>query len=161
MSFDELGTFVGELSTDVLIPFVQGNVFRPKYPSGIKAQYRLNPFRTGQCLSTQDFITKPNPSIVLIPFVQGNVFRRTSRRKQRNGSLRLNPFRTGQCLSTFNEWYVLLGNKVLIPFVQGNVFRLSKEKAYQQWDECLNPFRTGQCLSTQSKVINILVRLTS
>ena len=59
----------------------------------------LNPFRTGQCLSTYFHTEFGLPEGVLIPFVQGSVFRHDWRV---SSILRtsLNPFRTGQCLST-------------------------------------------------------------
>ncbi|VGM96894.1 Uncharacterised protein [uncultured Avibacterium sp.] len=39
----------------VLIPFVQGNVFRREVRTQARLEYvGLNPFRTGQCLSTAD-----------------------------------------------------------------------------------------------------------
>ena len=59
----------------------------------------LNPFRTGQCLSTRCGLRIYIVQSVLIPFVQGNVFRRKEIIMKRAG-LSLNPFRTGQCLST-------------------------------------------------------------
>ena len=63
----------------------------------------LNPFRTGQCLSTERVMFDE-------PLVG------------------LNPFRTGQCLSTRMRMTNEEICDVLIPFVQGNVFRLWKAK---------------------------------
>ena len=62
----------------------------------------LNPFRSGQCLST--FIINKGILIpfVSIPFDQGNVFRR-ERWKYNLAEVSLNPFRSGQCLSTINR----------------------------------------------------------
>ena len=59
----------------VLIPFVQGNVFRHSKSEYKKADLSLNPFRTGQCLSTRLWLVLRLLPYVLIPFVQGNVFR--------------------------------------------------------------------------------------
>ena len=61
----------------VSIPLEQGNVFRHKICAVKLGDYaRLNPFGTGQCLSTS--VTNTNQS----------------------ADLSLNPFGTGQCLST-------------------------------------------------------------
>ena len=84
----------------------------------------LNPFGTGQCLSTEVPDWTVPSSIVSIPLEQGSVFRRTT------------------CIASGRVW------AVSIPLEQGSVFRLR-----QRW-ECscrrnrLNPFGTGQCLST-------------
>ena len=109
----------------VLIPFVQGSVFRRSSCSYQRRIYCLNPFRTGQCLSTK--------TDVFIPFQTGS----------------LNPFRTGQCLSTFKGIVGAVELLVLIPFVQGSVFRL-KSLFVTLNLLSLNPFRTGQCLSTSN-----------
>ena len=43
------------MSNKVLIPFVQGNVFRHDINKFFRGKnYGLNPFRTGQCLSTAE-----------------------------------------------------------------------------------------------------------
>ena len=64
-------------SSVVSIPLEQGNVFRPTLRDKVVALgLSLNPFGTGQCLSTQNAST--------------NNFSKES----------LNPFGTGQCLST-------------------------------------------------------------
>ena len=121
---------------------------------------RLNPFGTGQCLST----TKSS-SIQC---------RRTC----------LNPFGTGQCLSTVRMQCMLrklessqsLWNramsfdqmlvssresmKVSIPLEQGNVFRHTSLKI-RQGNVSLNPFGTGQCLSTINRIRNLFYRLVS
>ena len=65
----------------------------------IKLFARLNPFRAGQCLSTQ----------------------KTVQLSERHRSL--NPFRAGQCLSTRGKASTNGGTLVSIPFEQGNVFR--------------------------------------
>ena len=62
----------------------------------------LNPFRTGQCLSTYALSIDVDRLYVLIPFVQGSVFRQAWDNR----------------VKAFAE--------VLIPFVQGSVFRLLK-----------------------------------
>ena len=64
------------------------------------AIYSLNPFRTGRCLSTDEFLA-------------------TIKERQR-----LNPFRTGRCLSTALKNLIIIGGSVSIPFEQGDVFRL-------------------------------------
>ena len=64
------------------------------------SQYlRLNPFRAGQCLSTQVQFVHKDMHKVSIPFEQGNVFRQKT---------------------AFQKLLFL----VSIPFEQGNVFRL-------------------------------------
>ena len=114
----------------------------------------LNPFGTGQCLST------------------------TSTKQTFSSTLCLNPFGTGQCLSTEIEiegkptfvsqslWNRAMSfdlnnlaiNKKLfvsIPLEQGNVFRrrINHQSIIEQG---LNPFGTGQCLSTDAQVQNNL-----
>ena len=59
---------------------------------------RLNPFGTGQCLSTEWAANSAS--------FKG-----------------LNPFGTGQCLSTNGESFIKLSGLVSIPLEQGNVFR--------------------------------------
>ena len=59
----------------------------------------LNPFGTGQCLSTQGTFNKKRFSPVSIPLEQGNVFRLRLRTNITQKTC-LNPFGTGQCLST-------------------------------------------------------------
>ena len=76
MSFD-LRTDTLEREVEcVSIPLEQGNVFRPKLKLKVNQHLCLNPFGTGQCLSTTVNSTEAA--------VQGS----------------LNPFGTGQCLST-------------------------------------------------------------
>ena len=60
----------------------------------------LNPFGTGQCLSTQGTFNKKRFSPVSIPLEQGNVFRLRLRTNITQKTC-LNPFGTGQCLSTY------------------------------------------------------------
>ena len=76
--------------------------FDAKYPGISELEKGLNPFRTGQCLSTLEGIKIYDNMTVLIPFVQGSVFRQ--------------------------QWDEYTKNhiSVLIPFVQGSVFRPNK-----------------------------------
>ena len=132
----------------------------------------LNPFGTGQCLSTEVPDWTVPSSIVSIPLEQGSVFRRTtciasgrvwavsipleqgSVFRQRDLELPektltcLNPFGTGQCLSTYKRAGNLKRLLVSIPLEQGSVFR----QIFTIWEasrlKSLNPFGTGQCLST-------------
>ena len=84
----------------------------------------LNPFRSGQCLSTLEALDKLLGISVSIPFDQGNVFRQGVAMEIAKELYGLNPFRSGQCLSTLSLLVHLL---VMVR---------------------LNPFRSGQCLST-------------
>ena len=59
----------------VSIPFEQGNVFRQTITRNWSKKRSLNPFRAGQCLSTDWYRLFWCPWIVSIPFEQGNVFR--------------------------------------------------------------------------------------
>ena len=84
----------------------------------------LNPFGTGQCLSTR--MIKP---------IKPEEFC-------------LNPFGTGQCLST-RVWRLVRWRIVVsIPLEQGSVFRLKKLLMVFAINQRLNPFGTGQCLPT-------------
>ena len=84
----------------------------------------LNPFGTGQCLSTQGTFNKKRFSPVSIPLEQGNVFRLRLRTNITQKTC-LNPFGTGQCLSTLIFSPRPKEDKVSIPLEQGNVFRLT------------------------------------
>ena len=86
----------------------------------------LNPFGTGQCLTT---------------------LRNMEEKFQR---LRLNPFGTGQCLTTKKMLIVSSRNTVSIPLEQGSVLRLFNNEHFLRRDR-LNPFGTGQCLTTKSQ----------
>ena len=86
----------------------------------------LNPFGTGQCLSTEAEGEEYLAYIVSIPLEQGNVFRR---------------------IVAANDSLI---NEVSIPLEQGNVFRHDGEVFLHIDAACLNPFGTGQCLSTKS-----------
>ena len=64
------------LDKRVSIPFDQGNVFRLKAKKEDRKVSRgLNPFRSGQCLSTDENGLTLERILVSIPFDQGNVFR--------------------------------------------------------------------------------------
>ena len=107
----------------------------------------LNPFGTGQCLSTEVPDWTVPSSIVSIPLEQGSVFRQKCQiglcRPQLSQSLWnravsfdiqtggkfetiacLNPFGTGQCLSTDSLAEIASNLDVSIPLEQGSVFRL-------------------------------------
>ena len=60
----------------------------------------LNPFETGQSLSTAPLLLRLKKTQVLIPLRQGMVFRRTELRTGIQ-ELSFNPFETGHGLSTF------------------------------------------------------------
>ncbi|WP_230599397.1 hypothetical protein, partial [Haemophilus haemolyticus] len=60
----------------------------------------LNPFGTGQCLSTKKEDQVIRELKVSIPLEQGNVFRLTKTPQNSGLDIGLNPFGTGQCLST-------------------------------------------------------------
>ena len=77
VSFDKIGNSDIGFVPNVSIPLEQGSVFRQQYQhSPTILNLRLNPFGTGQCLSTEE------------------------EQAQEDGEECLNPFGTGQCLST-------------------------------------------------------------
>ena len=86
-------------------------------------QICLNPFGTGQCLSTRLCQWIERERVVSIPLEQGNVFRRSNHSIPYLFSSCLNPFGTGQCLSTGDGTKWLSRQSVSIPLEQGNVFR--------------------------------------
>ena len=94
------------------------------------ALHRLNPFGTGQCLTTKDFLTEID---------------------QMNS---LNPFGTGQCLTTLNDRAYQLYKKVSIPLEQGSVLRRRENCTNGSCRRSLNPFGTGQCLTTNNWLNN-------
>ena len=127
MSFDREQMFEAVRELSVLIPFVQGSVFRQR-----RYQER-----------------QPDGE-VLIPFVQGSVFRRVCICV---GCARavLIPFVQGSVFRPHHSQPISPISIVLIPFVQGSVFRRN-ENRLKVSTECLNPFRTGQCLSTKQYI---------
>ena len=77
MSFDPLYRTPYTLNKTVSIPLEQGNVFRPElHYDTLEISGSLNPFGTGQCLSTITATEDAVKGIVSIPLEQGNVFRR-------------------------------------------------------------------------------------
>ena len=101
MSFDQLNTNTQQRKLKVSIPFDQDNVFRPTGSLAlVELAVSLNPFRSGQCLSTFCWFSISYFCwFVSIPFEQGDVFRQNLKLKQKH-------------------WVVS------IPFEQGDVFRL-------------------------------------
>ena len=83
----------------VSIPLEQGNVFRLTTKLKRTTKMGLNPFGTGQCLSTKAQLVERMARAVSIPLEQGNVFRLDYEDKE-IVVFSLNPFGTGQCLST-------------------------------------------------------------
>ena len=99
MSFD-LDTLYNRMEIRVSIPFDQGNVFRQNvtfYPSYFFLC--LNPFRSGQCLSTHKnlnlFSVRGSQSLSIRAMSFDGCIMSNSTNLQG-----LNPFRSGQCLST-------------------------------------------------------------
>ena len=88
-----------------------------------KFNISLNPFRTGQCLSTKQLDIKYNFATSLNPFRTGQCLSTAVQCGKVHGICSLNPFRTGQCLSTPITLTAQSIALVLIPFVQGSVFR--------------------------------------
>ena len=98
MSFDiKVGTT--SETTNVSIPFEQGDVFRHKLED---RKYPLNevsiPFEQGDVFRPTSSTTSCSSCIVSIPFEQGDVFRHSLVINW--GKWCLNPFRAGRCLST-------------------------------------------------------------
>ena len=146
MSFDLRHTQKRE-TVEVSIPLEQGNVFRQLAKAYKRMAIKcLNPFGTGQCLSTlQSHALQSHDSSQSLwnramSFDNNADFKITDYES-------LNPFGTGQCLSTKLPIHVHLTLSVSIPLEQGNVFRLVYLNDFDRV-ECLNPFGTGQCLST-------------
>ena len=84
----------------------------------------LNPFRTGQGLSTPKEEVETGETKVSIPLEQGRVFRLKNAYVDISRVKGLNPFRTGQGLSTD---IMIVAKRLLmvsIPLEQGRVFRL-------------------------------------
>ena len=91
-------------------------------------KYGLNPFGTGQRLSTIFTLAEEEPLKVSIPLEQGSVFRRFNSCMEWRSFPRLNPFGTGQCLSTGIFDCIELVRNVSIPLEQGSVFRQNRGK---------------------------------
>ena len=85
---------------NVSIPLEQGRVFRQRCVASSKFGYDcLNPFGTGQGLSTVIYYHLKRQIGVSIPLEQGRVFRLSNLNEVKT-LLGLNPFGTGQGLST-------------------------------------------------------------
>ena len=80
MSFDEKEVEKLKEEKIVSIPLEQGNVFRPKLTEEQIQEISLNPFGTGQCLSTSAILKALRYLGVSIPLEQGNVFRLNNQR---------------------------------------------------------------------------------
>ena len=107
----------------VSIPLEQGSVFRQALTYSLSKKVSLNPFGTGQCLSTKISCLDGRACEVSIPLEQGSVFR------QRKESIPLlpeclNPFGTGQCLSTAVVFWSLVAQGLREPLP--NFFRDSE-----------------------------------
>ena len=90
------------MSLRVSIPLEQGSVLRRVDRLTSTASQCLNPFGTGQCLTTQKPLVGKSTSGCLNPFGTGQCL--TTWTPSRNSALpRLNPFGTGQCLTTVNQ----------------------------------------------------------
>ena len=109
MSFDEIGGFE-ELNKLGLNPFGTGQCLSTNIIINIGITICLNPFGTGQCLSTY-------ASLVIDAML-----------------FSLNPFGTGQCLSTLVEVKFSGFESVSIPLEQGNVFRLVNNQNFKAFD---------------------------
>ena len=152
----------------------QGGVFRRKCNQSMMTSSSLNPFRTGQGLST-GFNDKKDCFEVLIPLEQGGVFRQNMENLNQNETtvsipleqggvfrhfyprvlvfcrMGLNPFRTGRGLSTQNPIERLWCFIRLNPFRTGRGLSTNGTDAAYEVYGCLNPFRTGRGLSTKPK----------
>ena len=105
--------------------------------ASLKMEARLNPFRAGQCLSTDE-------NGLTLDKISG-----------------LNPFRAGQCLSTILTIRIPKQQR-LNPFRAGQCLSTVSLKKRAE-SKCLNPFRAGQCLSTlgETKTVNTTDRSQS
>ena len=95
----------------------------------------LNPFGTGQCLTTE--------TTGQIPYKRC-----------------LNPFGTGQCLTTLGKLKASTTPYSLNPFGTGQCLTTTAMFSSLKPSMCLNPFGTGQCLTTQ-KARHLIIALQS
>ena len=122
MSFDNQ-LVAKQWEQKVSIPLEQGNVFRQRFSPSENFLPSLNPFGTGQCLSTYILTTQRHFRSGLNPFGTGQCLSTKAKLLSLHAQASLNPFGTGQCLSTKKEDQVIRELKVSIPLEQGNVFR--------------------------------------
>ena len=113
-----------------------------EYGGTVCQEQSLNPFGTGQCLSTS-MVGRFVKNRVSIPLEQGNVFRLKNHDEVRRINC-LNPFGTGQCLSTYcvaveSSWIFI----VSIPLEQGNVFRLVRLVDFDKLETVSIPLEQG------------------
>ena len=126
MSFDNID-YNGLQKINCLNPFGTGQCLSTHTGNWIAFGRKcLNPFGTGQCLSTEPKEIAINSTSVSIPLEQGSVFRPNEISTHPN-LISLNPFGTGQCLSTVGiNSCSIRSNVVSIPLEQGSVFRHSR-----------------------------------
>ena len=108
----------------------------------------LNPFGTGQCLTTQFMLEIWTMKSVSIPLEQGSVLRLNLTQHVFSNEQGLNPFGTGQCLTTDDSGLRFSVTLVSIPLEQGSVLRPLQVDQHRKTLRRLNPFGTGQCLTT-------------
>ena len=63
--------------TEVLIPYLQGSLFRQLTLLNLLLKFGLNPLSTGKSVQTKNAIPNSLRGFVLIPYLQGSLFRRT------------------------------------------------------------------------------------
>ena len=109
---------------NVSIPLEQGSVLRQIASNLGEGETRLNPFGTGQCLTTNIPEGESLDLFRLNPFGTGQCLTTELSEKQRRNQFRLNPFGTGQCLTTALGGSPSALFSVSIPLEQGSVLRL-------------------------------------
>ena len=126
----------------------QGSVLRPTDAEAFDHCFSLNPFGTGQCLTTKTM----SPAEIFNMLSQSLWNRAVSYDCVSFHKItlleRLNPFGTGQCLTTEPNLRNKRSTNVSIPLEQGSVLRPLKTRLEVPSRQGLNPFGTGQCLTT-------------
>ena len=109
----------------------------------------LNPFGTGQCLSTVMGGIIQYPVWVSIPLEQGSVFRLAVGEDGWTPVYVSIPLEQGSVFRPLLLFTIIPLACVSIPLEQGSVFRHGTPRNKEEKDMSLNPFGTGQCLSTK------------
>ena len=107
----------------VSIPLEQGSVFRQALTYSLSKKVSLNPFGTGQCLSTKISCLDGRACEVSIPLEQGSVFRHENCDLIETAELSQSLWNRAVSFDSGKKAYRSCLN-VSIPLEQGSVFRL-------------------------------------
>ena len=128
--------------TRVLIPYLQGSLFRQCKMLLKALSACLNPLSTGKSVQTNKLCAGRSSLLVLIPYLQGSIQNRYYRGFTSNSSKAfvLHSGKAVLCCSSF------------IPYQQGSLFRRIK-LSHLVKVTCLNPLSAGKSVQTMTTYV--------